>query len=1505
MKRMNPPPLLAGTALVFPALLAFLLGGLATPPACAAPTGVSLGVNFGAGLNNGGNSTTVTGSAGLLGAANWNNATNASGTGVGLVYDNAGANNTASAKLTWSSNGSTPQTTGTDTNDDQKLMNSFLDSAFNTLGAANRPSITVSNLDSVFTSGGYSVIVYINNQSGSIRGGQYTISDSSGYTNRCNTAITVSPFSGAYVQDTTQGNLDVSGETYGANYVLFNNLTGSRFTITTVGINMAGLSNLKTPVAGIEIVAAGGKPIAGAPVLSASSAYAGTPVDANVNAWGAAPLAYQWQASFNGGAFTNVSAANTNSLTVNSDPNNPAGNYTYRIIVTNGLGSVTSAPSAVLTVSAAAAPFLTAETVPEVVMAYAGSTAKFIAGFDGTQPIAYQWKFSTNQTSYSNVLNATNATLTLTNLQLSHAGYYSLWASNIVTGGYTVGSGDGQLIVLPGPMPAQFVVSNSAGVTVTVTSSGSYTIAASLPAWTLSGSVGQSPFNLASVTGTDSLGGYAEIRFGYTSNTSHAAAIRLYTNQATILFSDQCLGAGANDLAFPRLLPSDLTLKHIGYGGIFANYTFGTPDSDSPRIYFDTNFNTFILSSATNHMIATSAANADGSLSCGINSGIAQLPSGFTHRSILVIGQGINRTFETWGAALTGLSGKQRPANDASIELNKLGYWTDNGATYYYSYSAPLGYEGTLLAVRDEFAGKGVPLAYLQLDSWWYRKGVANDWQGDAFNNRGGVNLYEADPTLFPAGLASFQQQLGLPLVTHCRWIDPASPYTTQYAMSKNVVVDPAYWTNRMSYLKNAGVITYEQDWLDNLALPLMNLNDPPNFMNYMAAAAASNGLTMQYCLQLPRHFLQSSVYDHLTTLRTCQDRFEKGKWNPHLYASRFAAAVGAWPWTDVYPSTEIRNLLLGTLSAGMVGVGDSLGNVNATNLSKAVRPDSVIVKPDVPLMPLDQTYVNDALGLNLPMVAAAYVDHGNLRAAYVFAYARSASNTNASFKPSELGFSGNTYVFDAFNQTGAVVQASSPFNFFTSLPFNSSGGSFYIVVPVGPSGIAFLGDTNKFVTLGKKRISNFADSGSLSITVAFAPGETNVLLTGYAPSSPYFFLGGSNQAVAYNPTTQIFSVSVAPSESGTAVLEGSLTPLATSPKILKVYLQAGQSNSDGRGLTNGLPASLLAAQGDVPLYYYLTGGAANPDGTLGTLTTLRPGISALGGGTTFGPELTFGRAVADYYAVSNGVSTNTVMVAIIKYAHGGTSLTTHWAANGNSTTNGEGTDYRYFQRVVSAGLSNLAAAYPAANIELYGMTWVQGESDIDAGTGASAAYGTNLARFINDVRLTFATNQPYGTNLPFFLTRISDNQTVYSSPADPDYPNYLLLRAGQMFAATNLSNVFMLDTDGAQFTTATPWSSPGLHFDTGGQQALGKAFGQAVHDALPRPQLQLPVKVGNNWRLSFTGVTATTHTLERAPAVIGPWTPLTNIVIGAFGVTNYDDAIPPAAAAFYRVRRP
>jgi hypothetical protein len=61
----------------------------------------------------------------------------------------------------------------------------------------------------------------------------------------------------------------------------------------------------------------------------------------------------------------------------------------------------------------------------------------------------------------------------------------------------------------------------------------------------------------------------------------------------------------------------------------------------------------------------------------------------------------------------------------------------------------------------------------------------------------------------------------------NARWIDPSSPYNIQYANSGKVVTDPAFWDDRMRYLDN------------------------------MARAASVNGLTVQYCMPLPRDLLQ------------------------------------------------------------------------------------------------------------------------------------------------------------------------------------------------------------------------------------------------------------------------------------------------------------------------------------------------------------------------------------------------------------------------------------------------------------------------------------------------------------------------------------------------------------------------------------------------------------------------------------------------------------------------
>ena len=252
----------------------------------------------------------------------------------------------------------------------------------------------------------------------------------------------------------------------------------------------------------------------------------------------------------------------------------------------------------------------------------------------------------------------------------------------------------------------------------------------------------------------------------------------------------------------------------------------------------------------------------------------------------------------------------------------------------------------------------------------------------------------------------------------------------------------------------------------------------------------------------------------------------------------------------------------------------------------------------------------------------------------------------------------------------------------------------------------------------------------------------------------------------------------------------------------LRVILLGGQSNADGRAISAELPSSpinLQAPQTDVDLFYKVEGGTAN-------LTSLRPGLSQT---SQFGPEITLGRSMADFW--QHEPSTR---VAIIKYANGGTNLELQWKAGGDGSTAGDGPEYVTFQQTVQQGLAALAAAYPSAILDLQGMVWMQGESD--AVRGYQDQYEANLINFIADVRAT------YGADLPFIVGRLSIHQTnIAAEPLET-------VRTAQTAVAGADARVALIDTDSFGI------KSDNLHFDALGQQALGQSSAGALIDFIP-----------------------------------------------------------------------
>jgi hypothetical protein len=688
------------------------------------------------------------------------------------------------------------------------------------------------------------------------------------------------------------------------------------------------------------------------------------------------------------------------------------------------------------------------------------------------------------------------------------------------------------------PLQAAVTIGGAGGLTVSVDPSGSYDISIPGLAWDFGGTAGYPLSNLAVASGTDTAGTFSEISFDFKSDAPHHAAIRSYWDHRAVLFSVSNSAASANAIQFPNLSRYPPGLSHVNFCGMFAFPSFYGWAEESPWVFFDSAANAFVLSPASNFTVASTAWGPKGELSSGISPKIASLPEGFSHRVLLVVENGINQAFDTWGKMMTDLYGKTRPAADADSTLNRIGYWTDAGSTYYYNTLPSTSYSDTLMAAKAGFEAQGISLGYMQLDSWFYPKGPSADWT----DGGGGIDQYMAAPALFESGLARFQQALGPALVTHARWIDPASPYRQQYKFSGDVSIDPLYWTEIARYLANAGVVAYEQDWLSNQAQAAFNLTDEDDFLDSMAAAMALEHIDMQYCMPTPRHFLKSVQYANLTSIRASGDRFDRTRWTSFLYASRLASALGIWPFTDVFMSSETENLLLATLSAGPVGVGDPVGSLNGANLLRAVRADGVIVKPDAPLTPLDRSYLGDAHADNAPLIASTYTDFGGLRSHYVFAYSR-AADTQVAFSPSSFGLNQPAYLYNYFDGTGSVVTPETA----VTAAFQDAW-VYLVAAPIGPSGMAILGDTGHFVPMGKKRVTAFEDDGTVRLTVAFAQGEASRTLRGYSPSAPKASaVRGAVGAVTYDSGTGQFSVAVGPGGDGTASIR-IVRPPADSP---------------------------------------------------------------------------------------------------------------------------------------------------------------------------------------------------------------------------------------------------------------------------------------------------------------------------------------------------------------------
>jgi hypothetical protein len=528
--------------------------------------------------------------------------------------------------------------------------------------------------------------------------------------------------------------------------------------------------------------------------------------------------------------------------------------------------------------------------------------------------------------------------------------------------------------------------------------------------------------------------------------------------------------------------------------------------TNGPIILYSDALEVMIISPLDNFMEAMTAP-VDGEWHSGFGGLIEKIPAGTVHKVLVVTGHGINDTMFKWGDIIRKWHNHERTDPYAGLGISHLGYYTDNGAIYYYKTAPDMNYHQTLMAVKDDADRRDIPFGYFQIDSWWYLK--ANKRKNMLSMVTSGTLLWEPMPEYFPQGLTVFREELGLPLVAHNRWYDVNTPYCERYECapgggSKDTVlpIEPAFWDEIMDNAVSYGVAVYEQDWLDlhvNRIPWLRNgMGNANLWFDTMVNAADARGLTFQLCMASPEFFFQQMKHDNVTHVRCSTDYvaglFKSYYWPNFHRTSMFANAVGIWPFKDVFQSASgqrtIRNerwpfeeALISNLSGGPVGPSDAIGAADRELLMRTCRKDGMLLKPDRPALPIDLMFLEH----HKPWIVTTQSANGIGETMYLAAFNVWPLRTfdlEVSF--SDLGISGEYLLY---NWREREFVTGSDKVVFGRMPKNDA--FYYVLCPVLENGMALIGESEKFVTLSKKRFPSIKlEEGALKMEVQGEVGE-------------------------------------------------------------------------------------------------------------------------------------------------------------------------------------------------------------------------------------------------------------------------------------------------------------------------------------------------------------------------------------------------------------------------------
>ncbi len=269
-----------------------------------------------------------------------------------------------------------------------------------------------------------------------------------------------------------------------------------------------------------------------------------------------------------------------------------------------------------------------------------------------------------------------------------------------------------------------------------------------------------------------------------------------------------------------------------------------------------------------------------------------------------------------------------------------------------------------------------------------------------------------------------------------------------------------------------------------------------------------------------------------------------------------------------------------------------------------------------------------------------------------------------------------------------------------------------------------------------------------------------------------------------------------------------------------KFYYLGGQSNMDGYGYIDELPAEYGGEVDGVMIYRGLSASDNSEKGGAGLWEPLRPGFG-IGFQTNgydswtserFGAELTFGHRIADLNPDSR--------IAIVKYSRGGTPL--YVDAKGYGTWSPEvpgDNQYDFALRTIHESRSRADIDGDGIRDRLTpaGIIWMQGEADAFDSAEAAAAYEANLRRMMDLFRAALGVD-----DLPVVIGQITDSGRADDGKV-MDWSDEVR-EAQRRYTDSDACASLVTVTNEFEYPDDDAW-----HYTSDGYLRLGEAFADAV----------------------------------------------------------------------------